>query len=122
MRASTLERQRTGKAQVLGGKGTAMRPQTYREKTKPWYGTAVWKRRRAEQLSREPLCWMCKRDGRATAATVADHDPPHKGDEHAFWNGPLKSLCKPHHDREKQSEERTGRPVKRFGQDGWPVD
>ena len=78
-----------------------MRPQTYREKTKPWYGTAAWKKRRAEQLSREPLCWMCLEDGTVATATVADHDPPHKGDWQRFMTGPLKSLCKRHHDSDK---------------------
>lgn len=73
----------------------------YRAKTKPWYGTAQWKRRRQAQLDAEPLCWMCERDGRVTRATVADHDPPHRGDWDAFATGPLRSLCKRHHDGEK---------------------
>lgn len=86
----------------------------YRAKTKPWYGTAQWKRRRAEQLAREPLCWMCQREGRASAATVADHDPPHRGNWTAFTTGPLKSLCKRHHDSDKAriENERRTKPVR----------
>lgn len=97
-----------------------MRDQTHRERTKPWYGTARWKKRRLAQLQNEPLCWMCEREGRATLASVADHDPPHQGNEEAFWTGPLKSLCKPHHDRDKQSYERRGRLRRSIGNDGWP--
>jgi len=94
---------------------------SHRERTKPWYGTARWKKRRLDQLTREPLCWMCKGEGKVKAASVADHDPPHKGDEIVFWNGPLRSLCKPHHDSDKQSIERGGKPAQRFGTDGWPL-
>ncbi len=94
----------------------------YRDTTKPWYGTARWKARRRHQLTIEPLCWMCERDGIATIATIADHDPPHKGDEHQFYHGPLRSLCKPHHDGEKQSIEKGGKPSRRFGPDGWPIE
>lgn len=94
---------------------------TYRERTKPWYGTARWKRRRSQQLADEPICWMClEHDDIATEATVADHDPPHKGDEHQFWHGPLKSLCKRHHDSDKAMIE-AGKPKQRIGPDGWPV-
>ena len=85
------------------------------------YGTAAWQKRRAYQLTIEPLCWMCKAEGRVTEATVADHDPPHKGSVDAFWNGPLKSLCKPHHDSDKQRIENGGQPKPRYGADGWPL-
>ena len=93
----------------------------YRAKTKPWYGTARWKRTRLAQLMAEPLCCMCRDEGRITAATVCDHIAPHKGDEVLFWTGPFQSLCKPCHDRHKQSEERTGKPKPIIGADGWPV-
>lgn len=95
-------------------------PPTYRDITKRWYGTAQWKRRRKAQLDAEPLCWMCKRDGRVQAATVADHDPPHRGDRVAFFTGPLKSLCKHHHDSEKAMIE-AGKPMISIGTDGWPT-
>ncbi|MCR5874378.1 hypothetical protein LRS10_09505 [Phenylobacterium sp. J426] len=78
--------------------------QTYRA----WYKTARWRVRRAAQLTNEPLCRMCLKAGRVTAATVADHVIPHKGDERLFWTGELQSLCKPHHDGAKQAEERRG--------------
>lgn len=96
-----------------------MAPPTYREITKPWYGTAQWKRRRARQLADEPLCCMCLDEGRATRATVADHDPPHRGDRIAFFNGPLQSLCKRHHDSDKALIE-SGRIRIVIGADGWP--
>ena len=46
--------------------------------------------------------------GIITAATVADHVTPHRGDYEAFWHGELQSLCKFHHDKTKQRHERGG--------------
>jgi hypothetical protein len=86
-----------------------------------WYGSARWKRRRAEQLSREPFCAMCL-DQLAvyTVATVADHVEPHRGDAVKFWSGRLQSLCASHHSRDKQLAER-GTPLLGVDADGWPV-
>ena len=94
---------------------------SYREITKPWYGTARWKRRRAEHLRAEPLCRMCMAEGKATAATVADHIEPHRGDQVKFWTGALQSLCAPHHNSDKALIE-AGKPVSKIGDDGWPTD
>jgi hypothetical protein len=96
--------------------------QTYRDITKPWYGLARWKKRRAEQLKREPMCWMCLKEGRATPAAVADHDPPHRGDPVIFWTGKLRSLCKRHHDSDKARIEAGGKAVTPIGVDGWPIE
>jgi hypothetical protein len=90
-----------------------------RERVK-WYDTARWKHRRHDQLSREPFCRFClAKDGVHTMATVADHIEPHQGDAGKFWNGPLQSLCKRHHDSDKQLAERMDRPLA-VDADGWP--
>lgn len=77
-----------------------------------WYKTAAWQRRRASQLADEPLCRTCAKHGRVTAATVADHVEPHRGDHDRFWYGPLQSLCDEApwrcHSSVKQREERAG--------------
>jgi 5-methylcytosine-specific restriction protein A len=86
-----------------------------------WYKLARWKRKRAEQLQREPLCAMCRAVGRTVAASVADHVKPHRGDPHLFWNGKLQSLCPDCHDRHKQAQERTGVLVGADA-DGTPLD
>ena len=52
-----------------------------------WYRDRRWHKRRAQQLKAAPRC-SC-----GAPATHADHDPPHKGDEWLFFNGPLKSRC-----------------------------
>lgn len=85
------------------------------------YKSPRWRVIRAHQLQAEPLCRMCKAQKRITAATVCDHIEPHKGDVEKFFAGPFQSLCKPHHDGEKQSDERLGYS-KEIGMDGWPVD
>lgn len=92
--------------------------------TRPWqrlYGTARWQRLRRAQLQTHPLCAMCAAEGRVTPATIADHVIPHKGDQRLFFEGELASLCKAHHDRDKQREERLGYSTA-VGADGWPID
>ena len=86
-----------------------------------WYRTARWQRIRAEQIRDEPLCAMCARQGRVTAATVCDHVERHNGDPVKFWSGPFQSLCKPHHDRDKQQVEHRGYSSE-VGADGYPID
>src|SRR3546814_19413566 len=55
-------------------------------------GVALRKRR----LAAEPLCRMCKAEGRVTAATVPDHIVPlAKGGEAVAAN--TRSLCAAHH-------------------------
>jgi len=75
-----------------------------------WYKTARWQKRRAAQLASEPLCAICLAAGRVTAATVADHIEPHRGDPVKFWEGALQSLCDEApwrcHSSVKQREER----------------
>lgn len=84
-----------------------------------WYKLARWRRIRAGQLAKEPLCRMCSVMGRVTAATICDHAEPHRGDPVKFWAGPFQSLCKTHHDGAKQAWERND--TAEIGVDGWPV-
>jgi 5-methylcytosine-specific restriction protein A len=84
------------------------------------YKTKAWQAIRAEQLARFPLCCMCAEDRRVTAATVCDHVERHNGDPAKFFAGPFQSICKPHHDGEKQRQER-GTAKVRCDADGWPV-
>lgn len=37
-----------------------------------------WSKARAAYLRAHPLCVMCERHGRTTAATVVDHIEPHR--------------------------------------------
>ena len=68
-----------------------------------------------------PLCALCDRRGRITAATVADHIEPHHGDPDAFWTGKLQSLCKSCHDGAKQAEE-SGGYMRGADESGMPLD
>lgn len=67
--------------------------------------TAEWERFRLQQLRLQPLCEYCMADGRVVPATVLDHDLPHEGDPDLFWRNTFTSLCKRHHDGEKQRAE-----------------
>jgi len=77
---------------------------------------------RARRLAAEPVCRRCKQQGRITIATVVDHIKEHKGDPRLFFDyDNTQSLCAPHHDSEKQSEEARGYSTA-IGEDGWPED
>ena len=84
-----------------------------------------WRNVRRRHLDRHPLCVMCAKEQRVTAATVVDHIVPHRGDMVLFWDqNNLQSLCKPHHDVTKQSLEKGGEgkaPRPTIGLDGWPA-
>lgn len=86
-----------------------------------WYKSPAWKVRRSEQLAREPTCCLCERDGLTRLARIADHHPRHNEDYRQFFEGPLRSLCKPHHDSEAQADEARGFSTE-IGADGWPID
>lgn len=95
-----------------------MRPFATADRSSSLYGTARWKHERAEHLALNPHCRACLNEGRIVHATVVDHDPPHRGDEVAFWDRKrFVSLCKAHHDAKTGSEVRrrasTRRPAER---------
>lgn len=82
-----------------------------------------WQRERLRYLAEHPLCRMCEEQGRVTEAKVVDHIIPHKGDPVLMWDQTnWQSLCKPHHDRDKQSQDKGGnKRTVVIGADGWPV-
>ena len=64
----------------------------------------------------------CAKEGRTVAAQVVDHIVPHRGDPALFWDRTnWQGLCKSHHSRDKQAEERGGRTRIAIGPDGWPL-
>jgi 5-methylcytosine-specific restriction endonuclease McrA len=65
---------------------------------------------------------MCRDKGRVTVATVVDHIIPHRGDQALFWDvSNWQSLCKPHHDSDKQRIDNGGIARQQIGTDGWPI-
>jgi len=84
------------------------------------YATRRWRARRIRQLTAQPLCQICLQFDRYTAATVADHIEPHRGDPIKF-DGPLQSLCATCHSGFKKELEETGR-YRGCDEDGLPFD
>jgi len=84
------------------------------------YANRRWRARRARQLAEHPLCAICQIFGRVTAATVADHIKPHRGDPVKF-EGPLQSLCATCHSGLKKELEDTGR-FRGCDENGIPYD
>lgn len=91
--------------------------------SKHWklYNTAAWKRKRLAQLTEQPLCTFCAQRGIVTAASVADHVKPHRGNYELFYHGKLQSLCKLCHDGAKQAQEASGQ-LRGGNLDGHPLD
>lgn len=85
------------------------------------YSTSRWQRLREQQLWAEPLCAFCRERGEKRAATVCDHETPHKGDEQRFWEGPFMSLCRQCHDSDKRRIEHGNKPRPNRDADGWPI-
>jgi 5-methylcytosine-specific restriction protein A len=53
-----------------------------------------------------PLCVLCKADGRLTPATVVDHKTPHKGNKGLFYDvDNFQALCKQCHDSKTAKED-----------------
>ena len=74
---------------------------------------------RKRRLRNEPLCRMCKDEGRVTAATVPDHIKPLAlGGTDTDDN--IRCLCADHHDQVTR-EEFGHRARLNIGIDGWPV-
>jgi 5-methylcytosine-specific restriction protein A len=68
-----------------------------------------WQKARKAHLASEPLCRMCKKQGKIIAATVVDHIVPHRGHLQLFWDSAnWQSLCSSHHNSAKQAEEKSG--------------
>jgi hypothetical protein len=84
--------------------------------------TRRWEKARLAYLRSSPLCVMCAAQGKVTAANVVDHKVPHRGDQALFWDvDNWQSLCTPHHNSTKQSEEVLGFSNE-LAADGWPLD
>lgn len=69
--------------------------------TNPRYG---WRKRRDDQLARDPWCRECAKRGLRVRATDVDHVVPHQGDLDLFLHGELQSLCRSCHSRKTMAE------------------
>ena len=89
----------------------------------PFYKTTEWKKLRAWQLRKWPLCQRCWISRAiAVAAKVVHHKTPHKGDWALFLaHDNLESLCKACHDSDAQAEDIHGHS-KAVDNAGYPID
>ena len=66
---------------------------------------------------------MCEAEGQTKQAKVVDHVVLHNGDQALFWAPTNRQgLCRSHHSRDKQAEERGFRKRRRIGVDGYPIE
>ncbi len=72
---------------------------------KKLYNSKRWKSLRQAQLTRDPWCAECVRDGQHVFATDVDHIKAHRGDAQLFFDEHnLQSLCRRHHSSKTASE------------------
>jgi 5-methylcytosine-specific restriction endonuclease McrA len=77
------------------------KPYATATRTSNLYSTARWKRERAAFLSTHPRC-PC-----GTPANTVDHEPPHRGNEQAFYDrARFVAMCWPCHQRKTGRETR----------------
>ena len=81
-----------------------------------------WRKARQQFLYENPLCVMCRQDGKTEAALEVDHIQKHDGNPLLFWDeSNWQGLCRPHHRSYKATMERSGK-VKGCDASGAPVD
>lgn len=89
---------------------------------KRWYDSVRWRKARSAFLAAHPLCALCARMGRDTAASVVDHIEPHGGDPALFWSPDnWQSLCPSCHSGTKRIADTKGYS-QAAGVDGLPLD
>jgi len=72
---------------------------------KALYG-AMWRKASAAFLAANPLCRICKEQGKVVLAKEVDHIIPHKGDYDLFWDeSNWQTLCKMHHSQKTAKED-----------------
>lgn len=78
------------------------------------YGSK-WQKERALYLQENPMCVMCKAEGKLKIAKVVDHKVAHCGDPTLFWDrNNWQSMCKKHHDsKTAKTDGGFGNPVGR---------
>ena len=87
------------------------------------YDTTIWRRFRAQQLRRDPLCAMCLSIGIVRAGVDVDHIVPIKDGGEPFDFSNVRSLCHEDHSRVTRAAQ-YGREVVIKGCDvnGMPLD
>ncbi len=84
-----------------------------------FYFRASWKRFREAHLNAEPLCRICKADGRLVEAVIVDHIIPRSEGGAGLDHQNCQSLCAKHHAiktrkeearRKRQADERNSNP------------
>ncbi len=81
----------------------------------PFYNTKTWKHLRKVKLISDPLCEVCKAEGRLKAASDVDHVRSINTGGHRTAMSNLQSLCHECHSRKTFYVERLGRsrvPIK----------
>lgn len=72
----------------------------------PFYDTPQWRATRKMVLEEEPLCRMCMKEGKITAAQMVDHIKPRSKGGADFERSNLQPLCNKCHAKKTAKGER----------------
>ena len=71
-----------------------------------------WRKARQQFLYENPLCVMCRQEGKTEAALEVDHIQKHNGSYELFYDeSNWQPLCRVHHRGAKAKEERSGKII-----------
>jgi 5-methylcytosine-specific restriction protein A len=79
-----------------------------RQADQKFYKGKRWLAVRAAHLEYEPLCRMCRKDGKLAAATHVDHIIPRDRGGAEYDDANLQSLCMPCHSAKTRRDEKAG--------------
>jgi 5-methylcytosine-specific restriction protein A len=86
------------------------------------YDNTRWRKASRHFLAMHPLCSLCARMGRDTAASIVDHIIPHQNNIELFWDQDnWQSVCASCHSGIKRTQEHYGYS-QAAGIDGQPID
>ncbi len=83
----------------------ARRSDPIRADNDQFYSRKRWRDARADQLRREPLCCVCRQDGRIVAGNIVDHITPRSQGGSDYDAANLQTLCESHHNAKTRREQ-----------------
>lgn len=79
-----------------------------KRKNQGFYNSRQWRNVRDHYWLNNPVCEVCKKNGRATVADVIDHIIPISEGGDLFGENNLQSLCHLHHNQKTVEEQGRG--------------
>jgi len=81
------------------------KPKSNWSKHDNFYNRSSWRSLRNKKLRKDPLCEVCKKEGKIKTASIVDHHKPKRlWPELALTPSNLTSMCESHHNKKSRIE------------------